>query len=332
MFKVKKTKIIAEDPDLYISFPDIIQSEVNSNTFFIVYRVGNNHHPTWSDLIVKRSRNNGKTWRTIQEIRLTLEFDQMVWNCPRFSYIGKNLYIICDAKNGTSERQAQFESFFLISKNEGKSWDIKKAPLPGMVPDKFIPFKDKIFCANHKIKSEKNDLIQLISWSRDKKLWYDTNIMAHSLTQQFCEASVVNMGDFLITYLRDNSGHCKPIYTTTSKNGIDWNIPKKLSIYGQRVTALKDRKNIVVGAYRNTARLNIEDNYITPNRSVSVFEHNLKTNKIKVSDIDWEYPSNQYHFGYTGMVKLNDNSYMVVYYIKQDSNNPFIKLAFVEKS
>jgi len=324
LFKVKEQIVIAEEPWQYLSFPDIIQSVINPNTYFIVYRAGNNHHPTWSDLVVQKSEDNGKTWKIIKEFHLSLLDDKAVWNCPRFSYINNTLYIICDAKNSTYERQARFITFFLTTIDEGESWEIKEAPLPGMVPDKFISFKNKTFCANHKIKSENNDLIQLITWSNNDDLWYNTSIMAHSFSQQFCEASVVNMGDYLISYLRDNTGHCKSIYTVQSNDGINWTPPKEISIQGQRVTALRDGKN-VIGAYRNTSREDID------NRYVSVFEHNLKTDKIEISNIDWEIPKNQYHFGYTGMAKLKNNSYLLAYYMKKRKRNPYIKLAFITK-
>ena len=325
MFKVKEQIIIAEKSYQYLSFPDIIQSIINPNTYFIVYRAGDNHHPTWSDLVVQKSEDCGKTWKIIEEFHLSLHQDGAVWNCPRFSYIDNTLYIICDAKNSTFENRARFITFFLTTIDEGESWKVKDTPFPGMVPDKLISFKNKIFCANHKIKSENNDLIQLVTWSNNDNLWYNTGIMAHSLIQQFCEASVVNMGDYLISYLRDNSGHCKNIYTVKSDDGINWTSPKKISIYGQRVTALRDGKN-VIGAYRDTSREDID------NRYVSVFEHNLKTDKIEVSNIDCEKPINQYHFGYTGISKLKNNSYLLVYYIKKRKRFPYIKLVVIKRS
>ena len=95
--------------------------------------------------------------------------------------------------------------------------------------------------------------------------------------------------------------------------------PERLSIYGQRVTAIREEDKII-GTYRNTE-----------NCKVSIFEHNLISNQIKSYDIDWEYPKNQYHFGYTGIAKVEKDKYLVIYYVKQDAENPFIKLAFIER-
>ncbi len=318
MLKLKKTITVDKDSEHYLSFPDIIRSIKNPNTFFMVYRYGNGHHPTFSSLILKKSEDKGRSWKTIQEAELNIEDDGYVWNCPRLSYLKDSLYIVCDAKSGTYERRACFKTFFLILKPDGL--EILETPIPGMVPDKIIPFQGQYFCANHKIKDTNNKLIQLMSWSRDGKLWYDTNIMAHSYKHQFCEGSVVNMNDkYLITYLRDNSGHKRNIYTVKSTNGKDWSDPKALPIYGQRVTALKYSDNRIVGAFRNTDNIN-----------VSLFDHDLETNKIKVLDIDREYKYNQYNYGYTGLADA-DGEYLMAYYVKKTADNPYIKLAFIRK-
>ncbi len=320
MLKLENIITIDQDSDYYLSFPDIIKSPEEENTFFLAYRSGNGHHPTVSSLILKKSTDSGRSWKTIQEVELTLEEHGKVWNCPRLSYINEMLYIICDTKSGTYERTAQFKTFFLTSVDDGETVEILSTPIPGMVPDKIIPFKGKYFCANHKVKNRKNELIQLVSWSREGIFWYDTNTMAHNMNHQFCEASIVNMDNqYLIAYLRDNSGHKRYVYTVRSTDGIEWTKPEKLKIFGQRVTALKADKDRVVGAFRNT-----------DNIKVSLFDHNLKTNRIKFINIDEEIKQNQYNYGYTGLAD-NGNEYLLPYYIKKDKDNPYINLAFVRK-
>jgi hypothetical protein len=279
------------------------------------------------------SNDNGDTWEQVAEFSVNLKHHGCVWNCPRLSYVDNNLYIICDQKSSTEEKTATFKTIILVSADEGKTFHRKETPLPGMVPDKIIEFKGNLFCANHKIKSSKNDLIQLISWSRDKgKTWYDTNIMAHGRKKQYCEASIVNMGSYLIGYLRENSGHKRMIYAVMSEDGIHWNFPHKLPMFGQRVTALKDEDEDgnIIGAYRDT---NLYNSLTLQQRlRVSAFEHNIDARNIDISKIDWEYPENQYHFGYTGMVRIEPNKYIIAYYLKRRAMNPFIKLAYVSKT
>lgn len=344
MFKVEKSIVVAKNEKKYISFPDIVKSPKKDGRFFLVYREGNSHHPTWSKIILMKSEDYGETWKNQQEFPLKIRKDNYVWNCPRLSYVDNILYITCDMKSSVFEGSAHFKTVHLTSTTEGEFFRLQETMIPGMVPDKIIEFKDKLFCANHKIKSNdtsynRKGLIQLVSWSRDRgKTWYDTNIMADSDKQKYCEASVVNMGNYLIAYLRENSGHKKNIYTVTSNDGIYWSKPKKLSIFGQRVTAIKDG-DTVIGTYRNSeikgdkkkGRYRFGEILKGEKCHVSIFEHNLENYKISFNHIDWEYYDNQYHFGYTGIAKISDNKYLVTYYIMQDAKKPFIKLAFVSK-
>ena len=190
-----------------------------------------------------------------------------------------------------------------------------------MVHDKIIKFQGRYFCANHKVKNPRNELIQLVSWSEGGEYWYDTNTIAHSMLQQFCEASIVNMNDeYMIAYLRDNSGHRRNLYTVKSCNGIEWSVPKKLPIFGQRPTALQytDSDNII--AIRNT-----------DNIQVSLYIHDTKTNDISTAlNIEGDYRKNQYNYGYTGLAK-NGDEYLLSYYIKRDAENPYIRLAYIRK-
>jgi len=335
MFKVTKTKIISKRKEKYLSFPDIIKSPKAKDRFFLVYRDGDGHHPTWSNLILMQSNNNGKTWKKKNSFPLKIKSNDYVWNCPRLSYVDDILYITCDQKSGTFERMAQFKTVQLTSKKEGDFFRLQETAIPGMLPDKIIEFQGDLFCANHKIKNIKNELIQLVSWSRDGgATWYDTNIVAHSYTKQFCEASVVNMGDYLIAYLRDNSGHKRNIYTVKSYDGVHWSEPEKLPIFGQRVTAIREG-NKVIGTYRNSDLTRNKGTLYKDPESfcyISIFEHDLDTGEIEVSHIEKEYAHNQYHCGYTGIAKVSKDSYLVTYYIMKDADNPFIKLAFVSKA
>jgi hypothetical protein len=330
MIKVNKYLTIAQDTNKYLSFPDIIKSPFTDNRLFLVYREGESHHPTWSKLVLLSSDDNGENWEKIKEFPLNISKNGYVWNCPRLSYINNDLGIICDQKNSTIERTSTFKTSIIYTNDIAKYFGYSNTLIPGMVPDKVISFKDYLFCANHRIKSIKNDIVQLISWSRDKGMtWFDTNLMAHSSSHQFCEASVVNMGDYMVSYLRDNSGHKKPSFITQSKDGIKWSEPSLIPIFGQRITAIKDveDEDSTIGSYRNTNYMN--DPFLRV--SVNMFEHNIKTNDMVISEIDWEYPENQYHFGYTGLAQISKDNYIIAYYIKQREKNPYIKLAFVSK-
>ena len=325
MFTLLETKIIAKKEKEYSSFPDIIQSKKNSNKLFLVYREGTAHHPSNSTLVLMVSTNKGKTWKESHRFPLSLKKDKMVWNCPRLSYMDhdNSFNIICDTKDGTVERTARFETFLLKSYDDGKSFSAVKIPLTGMVPDKIITFQNELFLGNHKIKSTRNDLVQLVNWSRDGKMWYDCNMVANSPNRQYCEGSFVNVDDeYMVAYLRDNTWHFKPVYYTKSIDGINWSKPEALGdIIGQRVTAIRDG-DMIIGAYRNTRDV-----------KVSLFYHPVgEEDKVKRFDIDSEVRDNLYHFGYTGIVKISKDTFAVAYYIRNDEPSPFIKVAMVKRN
>ena len=325
MFKLLDINTVVKKKNEYCSFPDIIQSKKNSNKLFLVYREGTSHHPYKSSLVLMVSNNLGKDWKESKRFSLNLKKDGKVWNCPRLSYIDydDSLNIICDTKDGTIERIARFETFILKSFNDGMNFELNTTPIIGMVPDKIIKFKNKLFLGNHKIKSPKNDLIQLVNYSEDGgNLWYNCSIVANKKDRQYCEGSFVNIdNEYIISYLRDNSWHYKPIYYTKSENGINWSEPEPLGdIIGQRVTSIKD-DDIIIGAYRNTRDI-----------KVSLFYYPIgEEEKVEKIDIDKEIRENLYHFGYTGIVKISKNIFAVAYYMQNEEKNPFIKIAFVER-
>ncbi len=324
MFTLLDTKIVAKKKDEYCSFPDIIQSKRDPDKLFLVYREGTAHHPEKSTLVLMKSKNKGKTWREAHRFPLSLKKNGMVWNCPRLSYMDddNSFNIICDTKDGTVERKARFRTFLLKSFNDGGNFNLVETPLIGMVPDKIISFKGKLFLGNHKIKSSKNDLVQLVNKSDDGELWYDCSIVANKEDRQYCEGSFVNVDDqYLISYLRDNQWHFKSVYHTKSEDGINWSDPEALGdIVGQRVTAIRDN-DIIIGAYRNTKEI-----------CVSLFYHPVgEEGKVKRFDIESERRENLYHFGYTGIVKISKDTFALAYYIKNDENSPFIKVAMIKR-
>lgn len=327
MFLVRKKQIVYRDEDLYISFPDIIRSIYDHNKYFLVFREGDGHHPRESRLILMVSHNEGKDWEKVINFPMSIEKNKAVWNCPRLWYSPEgNLSIICDAKTGVWEPTASFRTYIIQTRKEEDMSrpNIMKTEIPGMVPDHVIAFKDKLFCANHKIKStgDGRDLVQFMSWSRDGgKTWYDTNLLANSNKQRFCEASVVNMGDYLLAYIRDNTGHKRYIWTSKSEDGITWSEAKPLyPAVGQRPSALKydDRHTIV--AFRNTQMTKI-----------SVMVHDVEKDRIRVCHLDHDYRSNLYNMGYTGIAPVGKGNFLVAYYIQNDSPNPYIKVARIAK-
>lgn len=335
-FLIKSIKTIAQDRQKYLSFPDIIMDKDNPNTFYVVYRKGDSHHPTKSSLVIKKSLNQGDTWLKLQEIHLNMDPHNWVWNCPRLSYLpnGK-LVIICDAKNNINEKHSDFMVLMLdINATNRIITEMK-----GMVPDKIISYNGDLFCANHKISKDKQSIYQLVNRSKDNGYtWDDCNIIARHPDYDFCEASLVNyQNKYLLAYIRDNklvrvdeTNDAKtyvsrtflacnnPIQKYISFDGYLWNPVGELSCKGHRVTAIID-KDRVFGSFRNTetCRLSV---------FTEIIDNKGYSSTIDIQNIEEEQVKNMYNFGYSGLVKYNEDSFMLVYYIQQDEPMPVIRI------
>ena len=330
MFKILDYNIVKRKKLQYLSFPDIVKSRKGRNKYFLVFRSADSHHPNYSYLHFLVSTDSCKTWVEERRFRLTLKEDGKVWNCPRLCYFPADgsLNIICDTKSSRNEITAKFRVYIIKTYNDGKSFlPIQLTAMQGMVPDKIVEFKGNLYCANHIRDISHNTLTQLINRSIDGgKTWYDCSILARSRFNFFCEASVVNYQDkYLIAYLRDNRRNYQNIYKYISYNGMEWKKWGKLkNIYGHRPTAILEPKNSrLFISYRNTKKI-----------SLSIMTCKLnnkgKEKEIEVIDIDKEIFENKYHFGYTGITKLNNNNYCVVYYFQGNHGVPFIKSCFIE--
>ncbi len=327
-FKIQDYQIIAEDSRKYLSFPDIIESIYHKGKFFIVYREADYHHPTRSSLYLLKSTDGGQTWKESKKWDLSMRKDGHVWNCPRLCYLPDgSLNIVCDTKSSRNERIAEFKIFILKSFDDGIVFNISDAGMRGMVPDKIIKFKRKLFCANHVVDLQNETLTQLVNVSRDEgRTWYDCHIVARNKLYRFCEASVINFkNEFLVAYLRDNrynfstEGEMIPRFVQkySSKDGIHWRGWGSFHVYGHRMTCLYS-DNRLFASYRNTKHIGIT-------LTTAELDNRAQEKEKTFIQIEDETYDNLFHCGYTGLVK-NGNEIMVVYYIKQDKPNPFIKL------
>ena len=320
MFYPKYFQVIAQN-DLYLSFPDIIQDKINKNRLLVVYRSADEHLPTLSTLHVLVSLNNGLNWREIYKKTLTLKKHGKAWNCPRLSYFTDgSLNIICDTKTQVRETISKLNISIIKSRDNGQTWEEPvETEMNGMVPDRVIEFKNKLFCANHQIKNLKNSLVQKINWSEDNgKTWDNSSTIANSILHNFCEASVVNVNNkYLLAYLRDNHIAPKKSWIYKSIDGKKWKKHKKMPLCGHRIVAIP-YKDKIIGIYRDTQ-----------NVTLSVFMQ--KDNKIiETYDIEKEMPQNKYHFGYAGIVNYYKNLFFITYYIQHDMQRPYIKTCFLE--
>jgi hypothetical protein len=316
---VSEQQIIAQDPKEYLSFPDVISDIKNKDKYYLVYRSADAHMPTSSKIHLMMSTNKGVDWREIYHIEKKLYEDGCVWNCPRLSYLpDKTLSIICDTKDAIREARCNFKVEMINLDIKNNKIRHRTTEMKGMVPDRIIPFKNKLLCANHKHNPSYSNLIQMVNWSIDDGLtWHDCNILANDPKHKLCEASIVNFKDkYLLAYLRDNNGIVNPIHIYMSYDGINWKKHGKLPTNGHRIVAILDG-NRVVATYRNTKKA-----------TMSLITFDLddkgKMSNCSVHDFDQELEKNMFHFGYSGIIKTGKNEYFVAYYIQKEYSRPYI--------
>jgi len=335
MFKIYDKNILIEDFN-YRAFPDIM-IHPDTKDLYIIHRVSDYHHPTYSSLVVHKSIDQGSTWQCIFNKDLSMDSDSKVFNCPRLSMYNGKITIITDTKTDRREVDSKFETYFYTINGVGDVIREDKLPFIGMVPDRLVKFEGNYHCANHVIKDKQNSLIQLVNKQDNWGNWFTSNVVANSNIADFCEASLVPVGDTLYAYLRNNANlsgnkedfdyeehlaNMRNACLSTSVDGYNWSCPKLLPFFGHRIVAIHDEENgKIVGTYRDTE-----------NCSVSIFTHDPSDidNTFEKAIIEQETTENMYHMGYTGIVKTGTNEYLVVYYTKSDREKPFIKTCKVK--
>lgn len=304
--------IITNNPNKYISFPDLIYFK---DQYICVFREADAHHPKESWLTILKS-NDGKIWKRRNFAAASLEHQGFVFNCPRLSVVDGVVWLVCDTKTSQQERNSEWDIIGWHS-DDGKSWNVvMDFKIEGMVPDRIIKHKNKYLMGYHII--ENNSLVQMVATSNDCKHWRDRSTIATSNKNQYCEGSIVDIAGSLICFLRDNKNPLAQARYSISHDGHTWTEPIKLGLPAQRIVAgVKKKepyKNHIIATYRDTL-----------NKTVSLFIMDLAAEKLITIEVDKEHRENNlYDFGYTGWVENNDGSISIVYYIQKDNKKPVI--------
>lgn len=317
---------LAYNPEVYSSFPDIVRC--TDDSYLVVYREGDQHHPTASKLVFLRSKD-GIVWEREDFASAAIAEHGYVFNCPRFSKIGNTIYLCCDTKSSTKEAEAKWQILMWIS-TDGRVFIPVDTGISGMVPDKILKIKNKMIMGYHYIEPISNSnnkrLVQMMATSFDGGIiWRDRTTIAVDDKHNFCEGSIVALDEKnLVCYMRNNkSALLKAHYCFSTDCGHTWNKPQQMACMGHRINASIKKKEpysgLIVGTFRNTI-----------NRSVSLFVQNFQRDKFQILTIDTESNDSLWDYGYTGWVENSDGSLMVVYYIKRNKPNPEICLVNVE--
>ena len=117
----------------YLAWPDIALAA--DGTLVCAYFEGDGHSPTWSNLVLKRSHDDGHSWSCASALAQSrMDDDGFCWNSPRISLLPDGrLFLVCDWEDNSSGRA----TWRWYSEDNGETWSEARQILSeGLCPDR----------------------------------------------------------------------------------------------------------------------------------------------------------------------------------------------------
>nr|WP_321512772.1 sialidase family protein [uncultured Pseudodesulfovibrio sp.] len=237
--------IIDRRPGRYIAFPDVIRTR--DDTLVAAYNEADRHvRPTSRVLVVKTSRDNGRTWSE------PIYPNSPASHCPRLYITADNELIISDSSR-----------IFHRSHDNGQSWTpFETTGLTHDMHDRIMDLGNDVFLTtgHRHLGSEEYPAIrqpptqQMVFRSEDRgQTWATHSILAEHRNLVLCEASMTRLPDGrIIALMRENSFVFEPMYCAISMDkGTSWSEPVETPLMGHRPTMglIPDGRLLVT--YRN---------------------------------------------------------------------------------
>jgi hypothetical protein len=230
----------------YLAFPDVIRAA--DGTLVAAYNEADRHvRPTRRVLVVKTSRDNGRTWSE------PVYPDSPRSHSPRIKRFPDGTLIISDSSR-----------FFFKSRDNGRTWrGFEAKGLTHDMHDRILVSGDGSWLtAGHRhVGGEELAAIrqppteQMVLRSTDQgRNWSQLSVLAAERNLVLCEASMTRLpSGRILALLRENSFVFEPMYLTHSDDsGRTWSPLAPTALIGHRPTmGLLDDGRLLV-TYRNT--------------------------------------------------------------------------------
>lgn len=264
--------VIAQDDELYLSFPDVALA--SDGRLVVIYREADAHVATRSRLVVKDSRDGGRTWSAPRYLDspMSLAQDGAVWNCPRLvRQSDGGLTALCDLSvcppgaGPVPEEQRRFRTFLWRSFDNGLTWSMRRPTrIQGLVPDRLLELSEDTWLVGSHYHSLRHfrTMTQIVTFTHDAgENWNSTSIVAEVPGMQFCEGSVIKHPDgYLVCFLRENSMRSLPTHQCFSHDGgLHWSQPEPCAFIGHRPVAGVLRSGKVLVTYRDVRLVNPDE-------------------------------------------------------------------------
>ncbi len=222
---------ISRDDTIYEAFPDVALTPAGK---LICVFAECTHHAdrSYTRLMLADSLDRGRTWspkRPLTEGTKGMPY----WNCARITQLRDGrLAVVADLINEATESRG--ENYLFFSSDDGATWtDPVWTPAAGIVPDKLLELESGRWILSCHIKNPDNEFLAQRLWASDDlgTTWSDPIIVARQDGLNLCEVSILEIGDTLVAFHRENSGQGWDCYKTLSSDqGESWGNPIRFPI------------------------------------------------------------------------------------------------------
>ena len=330
-----KNYIVSKDAKTYEAWPDLALTK-NGKLLCVFAECTHHLSREYTRIMLCESFDNGRNWlpkRPLTEVagnNMTYYY-----NCPRITCLKNGLLVIAvDRIYGKDEDKSKSRIVLYFSSDEGLTWsDFEETPVSGIVPDKLCELENDRWLLTAHIRDDiSKNLVQRLWYSDDRGLsWKGPVIVGKQKGLDLCEASILQLGNSLVAFMRENSFKGRDCFKTISHNyGETWSKPIAFPLPGcHRPVAgiLKDGRILLTyrfaqggyikwGAYQNFFGA------ITDTESaLSLFREESST---RIFPLDYD-PSPDSDTGYSGWVQFDDGKVYIVNYIMENNPKAYIK-------
>ena len=317
---------ISRDDSIYEAFPDVVLT--SSGRLICVFAECTHHRDrSYTRLVLTDSVDRGRTWspkRPLTEATHGMPY----WNCARIMQL-KDDRIAALADRINEAHESRGENYLFFSSDDGATWsEPVRTPAAGIVPDKLVELKSGRWLLSCHDRYDGGRFLEQRLWYSDDlgSTWNGPVVVGRKDGLNLCEVSIVEVGDTLVAFHRENSGQGWDCYKTLSTDrGESWGDPIRFPLPAcHRPVAglLRDGRILITHRFMQGgqgwigwwtqnlfAAITDKESALAPTREES-------HTRIMPLDFDRSHESDT---GYSGWVQFEDGEIYVVNYILDDA-------------
>ncbi len=320
---VKNT--VSRDDNIYEAWPCLAKTD--TGRLVCVFSECNAHcDRDYTRIVCCVSDDGGYAWSTKRPVTEATS-GTPYYNCARVVALRDGRVAVLVDKLHAHEwgcKELQAENLLYFSEDDGESWSAPVAtPAHGIVPDKLIELASGRWLVScHYRDTSIDKLVQRLWYSDDQgKSWSDPVIVGSRDDLNLCEVSIVEVGETLVAFHRENSMQGLDCFKTISHDrGESWSAPIQFPLPGcHRPVAGFLRDGLGFITYRFIPGPKGAQNFMGAftDRDSAVCDTRADA-WTRIVPIDFDR-SLRNDLGYSGWVELGERELYVVAYIVDDA-------------